>query len=99
MAKLVINTDVLQNTINTYNQAIVDIERAMKEADAAITSLKASGWKTNASRAFFNNFDNTWKTSMNNRVKVMKHLRDCLLDAKRDYDDICAKASRVGNSF
>ena len=99
MAVFKVDTDILQDTINTYRTAIDDIEKAVKDAEQAIDVLKGSGWKTNASQAFFDKFDSSWKTGINNRVKVVKHLKVCLEDAKKDYDSLCTAASQVGNSL
>ena len=99
MAKFKIDTDILQTTISTYARIIDDIQNAIKDAERAIDVLKTSGWKTNASKAFFDNFDSSWKKSINDRVKVIKHLKECLENAKRDYDGLCSEASRLGNSL
>lgn len=99
MAKFKIDTDVLQDTINTYKTVIEDIEKAIKDAEDAVGVLRSSGWKTNASKAFFENFDSSWKTSIDNRVKVVKHLKECLVEAKKDYDALCSAASQLGNSL
>lgn len=99
MAVFKIDTDILQNTISAYQTAIDDIEGAIKDAEQAINVLKGSGWKTTASQAFFDNFDSNWKTGINNRVKVVKHLKDCLEKAKSDYDSLVTAASQIGNSL
>ncbi len=99
MARFRVNTDTLQDTINAYQTAISNIEKAIKDAEQAIDTLKTSGWKTNASKAFFENFDSIWKTNINNRVKVIKHLKSCLQDAKTDYEGLCSEASLLGNSI
>ena len=99
MATFKIDTDILQDTINTYRTVIEDIEKAIKDAQGAVDVLRSSGWKTNASKAFFDNFDSAWKTNIDNRVKVVKHLKECLSEAKKDYDTLCSAASQLGNSF
>lgn len=99
MAKFRVNTDTLQETIDAYQTIISDIELAIKEAEQAIDVLKTSGWKTAASKEFFENFDSSWKTSINNRVKIIKHLKACLQDAKIDYDELFSEASQLGNSI
>ena len=94
-----VDTDILQDTIVTYRTAISDIENAIKEADRAIIALKESGWKTSASREFFNNFDSNWKKAINDRLKILRHLKECLEDAKNDYDGLFSSASQIGNSL
>lgn len=99
MAKFMIDTDVLQDTISIYNTVIEDIEEAIKIAEQAIDVLRSSGWKTNASKAFFENFDSLWKINIDNRVKVVRHLKECLEDVKKDYDALCSAASQLGNAL
>lgn len=99
MARLKVDTDVMQSTITTYTSAIEDIENAIKDAQNAIDVLRNSGWKTNASKAFFRNFDHSWKNNVNNRVKVMKHLNECLQQAKADYETLYQEASQLGKSI
>ena len=96
MAQFKVDTDVLQTTIQTYSSIIDDIQGAVREAQQAIDLLRSSGWKTNASRAFFDNFDLSWKNSMNDQVKIIKHLRECLLNAKNEYGDLYTEASQLG---
>ena len=97
MAKFKVDIDILQDTVSTYTTVIEDIETAIKDAQDAIDVLKSSGWKTNASEAFFDNFDSSWKTNINNRIKVVKHLKECLSDAKGDYEGLYSAASQLGN--
>ena len=99
MAVFKVNIDTLQETIDVYQTAISDIEQAIKDAEKAIDILKNSGWKSNASAAFFENFDTNWKTSINNRVKIIKHLKECLDDAKNDYGDLHDQALEFKNLF
>ena len=40
MAKFKIDTDVLQDTINTYKTVIEDIEKAIKDAEDAVDVLR-----------------------------------------------------------
>lgn len=99
MAKFKIDTDILQTTISTYATIIEDIQNAIKDAEQAIDVLKTSGWKTNASKAFFDNFDSSWKKGVNDRVKVVKHLKECLEEAKKDYDGLCSEASKLDSAL
>ena len=97
MAQFKVDTDILLDTINTYTRVTDDIENAIKEAEQAIEVLKTSGWKTNASKVFFENFDSGWKSSINNRLKVIKHLKSCLEQANTEYISLCMDASQIGN--
>lgn len=97
MAKFKVDTEVVNATIKTYKKAIEDINKAISDAEKAIEVLKNSGWKTNASKEFFNNFDGTWKVNVEKRIEVLKHLKDCLEDAEVDYNLLYDSASNIGS--
>lgn len=99
MAKFKVDTDKIQDTITVYQTAIDDINDAIKNAQDAIDVLKSSGWKTNASKAFFDNFDSSWKTNIGNRVKIIEHLKSCLVNAQSEYEVLITEASQLGNSL
>ena len=83
--KIKINLDKLSTAINNYNEIITDFEDAVKNTEKAISSLKTSGWKSGASTAYFLTYEDTWKKNMNKRIKIIKHLRDCLKKAQTEY--------------
>ncbi len=99
MAKFKVDTDEISRTISNYETAIEDINSAIKEAEDAIEVLKKSGWKTKASETFFDNFDSSWKSNINKRIQVIKHLKECLVEAKNDYDKLCEEASGLVNTI
>lgn len=99
MSKFRVDTDVLTDTINTYKIIADDINRAIRDAENAVNALKTSGWQSNAGKAFFDNFDYSWKVNMAKRVKVIIHLRQCLENARNEYEQLCSEAARLGNSL
>lgn len=99
MAKLKIDIDILQDTLTAYQTAIDDIEGAVGDAEDAVDTLRASSWKSGASDAFFDNFDSTWKKNIEDRIQIIKHLKGCLEEAKKEYDAVYTEATQLGNSL
>lgn len=87
MAKTYISIDLdkLASAISSYDDIISEFEDALKSTEKAINSLKTCGWKSNASSAYFMTYDDAWKKNMNKRLKIIKHLRDCLMKAQTEY--------------
>lgn len=83
--KIKINLDKLSSAINSYDEIITEFEEAVSNTEKAINSLKTSGWKSGASSAYFLTYEDTWKKNMNKRIKIIKHLRDCLKKANTEY--------------
>lgn len=83
--KIKINLDKLSSAINSYDEIIIEFEEAVSNTEKAINSLKTSGWKSGASSAYFLTYEDTWKKNMNKRIKIIKHLRDCLKKANTEY--------------
>lgn len=99
MAKFSVDTEILQDTIDSYQKGIDEMEQAIKIADIAVDLLRSSDWKSDASRAFFDNYDNSWKNGIEDRIKVIKHLRDCLKNAKKDYNKLIETVPQLGNKL
>ena len=99
MAKFHVDTDVMQSTIVTYQNAITDIEMAVSNAEKAIETLKSSAWQSAASKEYFNNFDASWKVNIEKRIQVITHLKECLNGAYIDYEDLCEVAAGLKNSI
>ena len=99
MAKLKIDIDILQDTITAYQTAIDDIEGAVGDAEDAVDTLRTASWKSGASDAFFENFDSNWKKNIEDRIQIIKHLKGCLEEAKKEYDAVYTEATQLGNSL
>lgn len=97
MAKrLKIDLDQLNTTITNYDASINDFEMLIKSLDNSVDALKNSGWKSAASDAYFKTFDETWKKNMEAHILIVKHLRDCLIEAKREYESIYNSIPSLG---
>lgn len=99
MATLRVNVDVLQTTINTYNTEITNIIAAKSAIVRALTSLKASGWNSNASKAWFSLLDDEWLKNIEYQIRVLTRLRDNLIIAKDEYTDVYNEQEALKNSL
>lgn len=94
-----INITQLEQTIRDYQSAIDDMQTCYDNLVNAMTYLKNSGWKSGASTAYFDAFDNTWKKNMKGYIKIMKFLKGCLENAKTEYDNLHDEAVKIGSSL
>lgn len=86
--KIEIDLDKLSSAIASYDDIIANFEQAIKESEKAINSLRNSGWKSGASTAYFLEYEDTWKQNMEKKLKIIKHLRDCLNKANAEYTGV-----------
>lgn len=97
MATLKVDLDVLQITINTYNTEITNLLAAKTAIRSALSSLKASGWDSGASKAWFSLLDDEWLKNIEFQIRVLTRLRDNLLLAKDDYKDVYEEQKELKN--
>ena len=88
MATLKVDLDVLQTTINTYNTEITNITAAKSAINRSLSSLKASGWDSGASKAWFSLLDDEWLQNIDYQIRVLTRLRDNLIIAKDEYKQV-----------
>ena len=89
MAKSIyIDLDKLEKAIEKYEDLIEDFEESIKKTEKAIELLRTSGWKTGASTQYFLTYEDTWKQNMEKRMKIIKHLKKCLVKAQKEYSDV-----------
>lgn len=98
-SKITIDLDKLSSAIAEYDDIITNFEQAVRDSERAINSLKNSGWKSGASTAYFLTYEDTWKKNMQKRIKIIKHLRDCLKKAYTEYTDIYEEMQQLDSAL
>lgn len=97
MATLKVDLDVLQTTINTYNTEITNITAAKSAINRSLSSLKASGWDSGASKAWFSLLDDEWLQNIDYQIRVLTRLRDNLIIAKDEYKQVYDEQEALKN--
>ena len=97
MAKLIVDLDVMQSTINAYNREILKFKEAKVSIIRSLASLKASGWDSQASKAWFSLLDDEWLKNIDYQIRLLEHLRDCIQYGKQEYDKVLQKQDRLDN--
>ena len=87
-SRLEIDFDLLQNTINDYDTALSHLQDAVNHADRAMNSLRSSKWDTEASVAYFAQYSEDWKKTVQNHMEALKDLNDGLKNAMSEYSAI-----------
>lgn len=97
--KLKISIEQLESTINTYEKSCQQLEQMVKVLTKSVDNLKNTGWKSSASEAFFNAFDETWKKNIEKHILVIGHLKDCLKNAQAEYEEIYDRIPTLKNAL
>lgn len=97
--KIYIDLDKLSFAINSYDEVITSFEQAVKDTEKAMNALKTSAWKTGASTAYFLLYEDTWKSNMEKRIKIIKHLKDCLVTANEEYSAIYEEMQSIDDNL
>lgn len=86
--RIVIDLDKLSAAVSRYDDIIAEFEESVRATEQAISLLKNSAWKSAASTAYFLQYDDGWKKNMDRRLKIIRHLKDCLVLAQTEYDAV-----------
>lgn len=97
--KLKVDLEQLSETITMYDKSYNDFESLIKTLSASVDALQNTGWKSAASEAFFSTFDETWKKNMEMHLKIIKHLKECLVNAKNEYEALYESIPSIGNTL
>ena len=97
--KLKVDLEQLSETITMYDKSYNDFESLIKTLSASVDALQNTGWKSAASEAFFQTYEETWKTNMQMHLKIIKHLKECLINAKNEYEALYESISSIGNTL
>lgn len=83
--KLSIDLDMLDSTINDYTTAIDDLKTAVSAVDKAMTDLRGTRWQSDASVAYFSQYSEDWKQSVNAHLTALEQMKGSLVYAQREY--------------
>jgi len=97
--KLKIDLDQLNETITEYEKSYNDFESLISTLSASVAALQNTGWKSAASEAFFQTYEETWKTNMQMHLKIINHLKECLINAKNEYEALYESIPSISNSL
>lgn len=97
--KLKVDLDQLNETITMYDKSYNDFKSLIKTLSNSVAALQNTGWKSAASEAFFRTYDETWKINMETHLKIINHLKECLIEAKNDYEALYESIPSIGNSL
>lgn len=97
--KLSVNFDAMENTIRQYEESADDFKNMLSTLNKSVNVLRDSGWKSGASEAYFSSYDETWKKNMEDHLKIIEFMRDCLRDAVNDYKSLENDINEVYNSL
>lgn len=86
--KLKVNFTELSSTIVNYERAINEFESMKKGLEGSINILRNSKWDSLASKTYFESFDNTFSKNMDMHINIIKHLKQCLEEAQKEYREI-----------
>jgi len=97
--QLRVDTTQMQKTSRDYQKAIDDLEKARRNLENAIQALKTSGWDSGASKAYFRQYDDKWKKSLETHVKTLEHMRGSLDAAAKEYGKLIDQAKTLGSTL
>ena len=89
----------LGDTIKVYSTAITEIQTAFDDLDSAINTLKSTDWKSGASKQYFATYDDSWKQHMKRQEAILEHLKNCLEEAKKEYENVYGKVHTLGQNI
>ncbi len=95
MAKLIVDFDTLQSTINTYNEEISNFRSAKTAISRSLSALRSSGWDSQASKAWFSLLDDEWLKNIDYQIRVLERLRDNMIIAKTEYEKVKNKQNAL----
>ena len=97
MAKLIVDFDVLQSAINTYNDEISNFRNAKTAISRSLSALRSSGWDSQASRVWFSLLDDEWLKNIEYQIRVLERLRDNMVIAKTEYEEVKNKQDALAD--
>lgn len=99
MAKLSIDFNQLSDAINDYTTAIDTLNQAIASVDKAMAELRGSKWDTEASVAYFAQYSDEWRTSINNHITALYNLNESLKYAQSEYGAVYNQIESLKNTL
>lgn len=96
---LKIDLNVLERTIQTYENQIDEFVKARNDVLKALQLLKSSGWDTGSSKVWFELMDTGWLDSMAYHTRVIGELRKELEIARRNYEEVLEEQERLARNL
>lgn len=94
MAYLEYDSDIINETKTFYEtkaQAMGDIKTALVNMESNLRT----DWESDASRAFFDHFDNEWMNNFDTYKETLEHMATLLGTAAASYDSVTTTAENV----
>lgn len=99
MAELSVELSELEHAFGTFKGLHDEFQSAYTKLDCAIKDLRGSDWLSDASTAYFKQYEDTWKKNMNMHIAILEHLRDCLNNAKTEYTHLLSALPGAENQI
>lgn len=97
--KLAIDFDVLEKTIQTYENQVDGFVQARNNVIKTLNLLRSSGWDTGSSKVWFELMDTGWLDSMAYHIRVINELKKELIIAKNNYLSVYDEQNRLGKNL
>ena len=98
-SKLTIDFDTLQDVIDKYVEALQDLNTAVQQIDTAMHTLEATRWKTEASVAYFAQYTDDWRTSVDDHITALSTLLNSLYVAQAEYGKLYDQIGTMHSTF
>lgn len=99
MAQFSIELQQVEQSINDYKKSIDDFTNMANSLVPIINELRTSGWVSNAGNAYFEKYNDSWKKNFDMHIKILTFLKECLIEAKRDYEQLYEQSKQLANDI
>lgn len=94
---LSINLDVLEQTANDYREVRDNINTALKDIDNTMKMLQSSKWISEASQAYFTQYSEDWRTSVEHHLVAIEQMSSGLDNAFQEYKALFDQIPTLAN--
>lgn len=85
---LAFDTDALRTAANKYKQVSTDLSALSNQLNSLLSQLVASGWTTNAGKAFQKMVEQDWSEALSRYCDLLETLSSILNEAAERYEDL-----------